>query len=606
MASRPSAIFFLFEACAMTTWHDGPSQPAYLPASDPLAPPLPTAPGIRAATPPAPVRAATLAARSTRTLAAVIKHIIAAPTADDARRVACDGLCAMLRCRDVSLRLLDDAATLDLSPAALPSGWRGAHSGGDAADATMPHIPVLADQQVIGSLVLDRGATARPLAPAARAAAEAVAQVLAQRLAHLRLLALSRGTATSEPPALRVAPAQSVESDAPFAPDDSSLWLAAVCAAQRDAVLLTDAAGRAPLVNHAARRLLGMAGDGVSTSDRGDDLPDRLRRALEPIDLEPIDLEPLEMGERSSTSYAPPSEYPRRFIQRAPVRRILERHDRAVLGGDGTRLGTVITYRDITAEHDAQTRHERFLAAISHALRTPLTSVSGYAQLLRRGLERAEVAPGVDPAAHTRARGYLGALLRQAARINDLLRDMLDVAYLDAQVPPVHSARVDMATLVAGVAESVSANSPHHPVRLRGPRSLLARGDRVDIERIVRHLMENAITFSPAGSAVSFSLRREQTLDSGAVCVLRVRDRGLGIPAGMEEAIFSPPARRDAPGAHHLAGIGLGLRLSRALARRHGGTLRAVPRRRGGAVFELCLPAAGPDDRARTTRRGAP
>jgi signal transduction histidine kinase len=179
-----------------------------------------------------------------------------------------------------------------------------------------------------------------------------------------------------------------------------------------------------------------------------------------------------------------------------------------------------------------------------------------------------------------------------------LLRDMLDLTYLESGRLPLRVEPVEMVRLVAETIAALSMPDAPHRITLRAPRALMLRGDGARIEQIVRHLLENAIKFSPGGGGIQVTLSTRRAVDGEgdevAWCVLRVRDRGVGVPAGLEETIFAPFAQPETAATRWISGIGLGLPLSRALARQHGGTLHALPGRRTGATFELCLPLAGP------------
>lgn len=611
----------------MSFTHDEPPDTVYLPRMDPssITPPLalpdlpaPEPAGARPALQPArqPARPSVPSSSPAQRLAFLISHLLAAPTEEEARHTVQDGLRALVRCRRVALRLLDDPPASpgaahapgvpvprEHAPDAGGSGY-GTHLTG-RNDAWL-RIPILADQKVIGTLALEAGPGQRVFTPAARATAEIVAHVLAQRLAHLRLLALTPppvmpvlDAATPAPVApAPAAPNTSDRSDRSDRPD--ALRLAGVCELLAGAVLVADEAGRVVAASGAFRQIFGLSRDATAPGVPSAPLLERVRSELVPLDP------PVPIGPASATR-------PRRYLQRAPVRRVLERRVRTILAPDGSSLGRAVTYRDITHDFDATERQQRFLAAVAHELRTPLTGITGYAQLLLRELDRTS---GAEPAAHGESvaraaqatahataratmRERVVALAGQSARMTRLLRDMLDLTYLESGQLPLRLEPVEMVRLVAETIAALRMSATSHRITLQAPRALVLRGDGVRIEQIVRHLLENAIKFSPGGGAIRVTLSTRRGAGGGANevawCVLRLHDRGAGVPAGLEETIFTPFAQPETAATRWISGIGLGLPLSRALAWQHGGTLRALPGQRSGATFELCLPLAGPD-----------
>jgi two-component system, OmpR family, sensor histidine kinase KdpD len=110
--------------------------------------------------------------------------------------------------------------------------------------------------------------------------------------------------------------------------------------------------------------------------------------------------------------------------------------------------------------------------------------------------------------------------------------------------------------------------------------------DEVSMEQVLMNLLDNAVEYTPAGSALEVTaLGRENKL------VLEIRDRGPGIPSGKEEQIFQKFFRSHTSGGRR--GIGLGLAICRGIVEAHGGTIVATNRTEGGAVFRIELPVEG-------------
>ncbi|HEX7088935.1 MAG TPA: ATP-binding protein [Longimicrobiales bacterium] len=228
------------------------------------------------------------------------------------------------------------------------------------------------------------------------------------------------------------------------------------------------------------------------------------------------------------------------------------------------------------AEHAEALRHadrlkDALLAAVSHDLRTPLTTIKALAHEIReRGDERAAIVEV------------------EADRLNRLVADLLDLSRLQAGALPLDP-ELHAADDLLGAALDRLAGTPRVGdvrVELDAAEPLIGRFDFVHSLRALVNLIENALKYSPAGSPVEVVARRE-----GDDVVFSVLDRGAGIPASAVDRIFEPFFR--GPGvAPDTAGAGLGLAIARRLAEAQGGTIRYAPRPGGGSIFSLHLPAA--------------
>ena len=224
---------------------------------------------------------------------------------------------------------------------------------------------------------------------------------------------------------------------------------------------------------------------------------------------------------------------------------------------------------------------DEFLSNISHELRTPLTAILGYADLLAGGV--AGDVPEDQRAAVERIRKAAHALLRL---INDLLElSHLKLGRIELNVAPddaLHIARraLDAAGPAPGDVQ-LALQEPAEPVRL------MVDGEKA--ARILENLLTNAFKFTPRGS-VTISIRRTVE-EQHPVVEWVVRDTGIGIPADDHDAIFDEFRQVDGSSTRLYAGTGLGLALSRRLARLLGGriTVRSEPGK--GSEFRLTVPA---------------
>jgi signal transduction histidine kinase len=221
-----------------------------------------------------------------------------------------------------------------------------------------------------------------------------------------------------------------------------------------------------------------------------------------------------------------------------------------------------------------------FVATASHELRTPLTSIRVNLELLDDDLTGGRV--DLDDAHDQITRAQ-----RQLGRLEHLATDLLDLSKLDAEVE-LHIEPVELGEIGRAVAAEFEVRATDRDVRLevvppRGP--CWGRGDSNAVARIVRILLDNALRFAPAGSAI-----RVAAAYAGEVATIAVADAGPGIPETERARIFERFQRGTLTGGE--GGFGLGLAIGRELAERLGGRLELGDDERGGpgARFVLSLP----------------
>jgi signal transduction histidine kinase len=229
------------------------------------------------------------------------------------------------------------------------------------------------------------------------------------------------------------------------------------------------------------------------------------------------------------------------------------------------------------AEEQLRVRKE-FLQVAAHELRTPITSLRGYADFVSRKVRNGEQLP---PETLDRA---LTTIESQAGKLSRLINHLLDFARLEESKLALQCEQVDLSTLVAGVIEEVRSVSGDVEFVFRSPRRLDARVDSLRIEQVIVNLLTNAVKFSPLNRPVEVALQR----DSGSI-VLEVRDHGPGVPEENREAIFGLFQQ-----AHFedtvVGGLGVGLYVSRQIVEAHGGTIRVIGADGGGSRFIVRLP----------------
>jgi PAS domain S-box-containing protein len=272
----------------------------------------------------------------------------------------------------------------------------------------------------------------------------------------------------------------------------------------------------------------------------------------------------------------------------------------ALFGRHGTLIGFAKVTRDLTERRIAQQREIEdarrlaeaeasnraktgFLAAMSHELRTPLNAIAGYAQLMQEG---------VGGEVSEQHREYLARIRSSQQHLLGIVNDLLNYSRVEAGGITYEREPVAAREVVNSVMAMVTPQVERKRLRLEHgtcPPDVVAIADRLKVEQIVLNLLTNAVKFTPEGGTISVFCGRD-----GRMVRIVVRDNGPGIPADKLEAIFDPFVQlgRTLTSTHE--GAGLGLAISRDLARAMNGDVRVESVEGYGATFTLSLPSHHP------------
>jgi two-component system OmpR family sensor kinase len=254
-------------------------------------------------------------------------------------------------------------------------------------------------------------------------------------------------------------------------------------------------------------------------------------------------------------------------------------HDpRTEVGQLGDALNTMLS--EIERAFDdrlvAEERLRQFVADASHELRTPVTSIRGFAELFRRGA-------GERPADLA---NVMRRIEQEGERMGELVEELLLLARLDQGVP-LEREPVDLALLVGAAVDAARAADPERLIDVEGESPLVVLGGESRLRQVVDNLLTNARLHTPAGTPVHVRLASE-----GKRLVLEVSDEGPGVPAEEADRIFERFHRLDRSRARSKGGVGLGLAIVRSVVEAHGGTVVYRPRPGGGSLFRVSLPPA--------------
>ncbi|AMM31601.1 Histidine kinase [Sinomonas atrocyanea] len=257
-----------------------------------------------------------------------------------------------------------------------------------------------------------------------------------------------------------------------------------------------------------------------------------------------------------------------------PTQRVFSTSARPVQGPDGRPDGAVLAFSDVTSLMEALAAKDVFLANVSHELRNPLTSMTGYLDLL-----------GEIPGMPSRAGHALEVVRRNTRRLERLVGDLLAAASGAIDVRPEPA---DVAELVRLAVEAAAPAARSAGVGLKDGTvcaQLPAVVDPVRIAQLLDNLLSNAIKYTRPGGRV---VVRASRAAGGIVC--EVCDTGIGMSAEEAAAVFTRFYRAPGARAARVPGLGLGLPIARSIVEGHGGRIECSSRPGAGTTFTVFLP----------------
>lgn len=250
----------------------------------------------------------------------------------------------------------------------------------------------------------------------------------------------------------------------------------------------------------------------------------------------------------------------------------------------GPTMAVVAVFREIAALKEASRLKDEFVSVVSHELRSPLTPIRGFVQLVARDLTREG---GHEPQVKR-----LNSIAGQVDRMTRLVDDLLDVSRLKAGSIEIRHRRTDIIELVEEVVrDRDAANATHEIVLITEPQPVVGDWDSDRLYQVLDNLIGNAMKYSPAGGTITVRAGSDQATGDALVSVA---DQGPGISLQDRERIFSAFYRARDAAASQISGLGLGLYICQELVAAHGGRIEVADAPTQGAEFTVRLPRSTP------------
>lgn len=250
-----------------------------------------------------------------------------------------------------------------------------------------------------------------------------------------------------------------------------------------------------------------------------------------------------------------------------------------VLGDDGEVTLVAGSTRDITERVQQARQKDEFLGVVSHELKTPVTSIKAYVQVLQRRLAR-EGAMNVV--------AHLGKIDMQINKLTTLIGDLLDVTKIKSGKLQFHESNFALDDQLMESVEEVQRTAERHKFVIESVSNAIIYGDRDRVGQVLVNLLTNAVKYSPEGTTVVV-----RATTDGAAATVAVQDSGVGISAEKTPHVFEQFYRATNEQNIGVAGLGLGLYIASEIVQRHGGTIWVESVEGQGSTFSFSLPVVG-------------
>lgn len=334
-----------------------------------------------------------------------------------------------------------------------------------------------------------------------------------------------------------------------------------------EGVAIGDHSGRMLMMNEAARTILGLGDEDLSTINTNP--PEACDLEGRPLEVEQRPLRRASRGEQFM-------DYEVVYVRSNGERRRVVSTGTSVRDQNGHVVFAVVLFRDVTDIRRLEQQRDEYLALTSHDLRNPLNVILMSASMLKRSMAEKGLAEDLARTERTE---------RNAKRMTAMLDELTEATSLESRGVELRHAECDLRGLVAGVVDGMDAPRVERiTIETDGSPPYVVLGDTSRLERVVTNLLTNALKYSAEDAPVIARFARK-----GSTVELDVIDRGIGIPPESVKMLFDRYYRTTA-GKARASGLGLGLYIARLIIEAHGGRIDVSSVVGQGSTFRLTLP----------------
>ena len=265
-----------------------------------------------------------------------------------------------------------------------------------------------------------------------------------------------------------------------------------------------------------------------------------------------------------------------RFKHKTGTWLIIESTGSAIFNEEHQPTMVVITSHDVTQRTELEQRKDEFISIASHELKTPITSIKVFTQLLLRHNQKLKDNKTVT---------YLGKMELQIDKLTKLIGDLLDISKIQAGKLTFHKETFPMQKLITETIEIMQTTTDRQTIQMKGTVAGNVVGDRDRISQVLINLISNAIKYSPNANKVVVHI-----LEKDGETIIGVQDFGIGIPQEFQDKIFDRFFRVSGESEKTYPGFGIGLYISSEIIKRHNGKLWVESKKGKGSTFYFSLP----------------
>jgi signal transduction histidine kinase len=257
---------------------------------------------------------------------------------------------------------------------------------------------------------------------------------------------------------------------------------------------------------------------------------------------------------------------------------------RPVLEESGEVAMVITIMHEVTERMRLEHRKDEFISMASHELKTPVTSLKGFTQVLQRIMKKQGYEQGVY---------YLTRMDDQLNRLKRLISDLLDISRMQSEKLALRVEPFDLDALIDETVENVQAATSTHHLLIEGRTGMQVLGDKERLGQVAVNLLTNATKYSPHADRVVVRLFQDKEQ-----AMVSVQDFGIGIDKAHHKSIFERFYQVTDPEEKTYPGLGIGLYISSEIVARHHGRIWVESSKGKGATFYVALPGLRADEKA--------